>query len=151
MALLRIRKVEALKGFKLRLTLTDGSIVEREVSRLLVGPVFESIRTDPALFGQVRAEGGTVAERRRSLPGRFNMGCASSRRKRRLITAGGGGGGSWSQIVNPPKPHYLFNRGELRALVDARESELAAEIAALEEDYLLKADANKRSLHDRSE
>jgi hypothetical protein len=60
MALLRIRKVEALKGFKLRLTLTDGSIVEREVSRLLVGPVFESIRTDPALFGQVRAEGGTV-------------------------------------------------------------------------------------------
>jgi len=76
---------------------------------------------------------------------------ASSRRKRRLITAGGSGGGSRSQIVNPPKPHYLFNRGELRALVDARESELAAEIAALEEDYLLKADANKRSLHDRSE
>jgi len=79
------------------------------------------------------------------------MGWASSRRKRRLITAGRGGGGSWSQIVNPPKPHYLFSRGELRALVDARESELAAEIAALEEDYLLKADANKRSLHDRSE
>jgi len=60
MALLRIRKVEALKGFKLKLMLTDGSIVEREVSRLLVGPVFESIRTDLVLFGQVRAEGGTV-------------------------------------------------------------------------------------------
>src|SRR5216684_8110803 len=88
-----------------------------------------------------------MAERRRSLPGRFNMGWASSRRKRRLITAGGGGGGSRSQIVNPPKPHCLFNRGELRALVDARESELAAEIAALEEDYLLKADANKPSTY----
>ncbi len=34
MALLRILKVEALKGFKLKLTLTDGSIIEREVSRL---------------------------------------------------------------------------------------------------------------------
>jgi len=60
MALLRIHKVEVLKGFKLRLTLTDGSIVEREVSRLLVGPVFEKIRSDPAFFAQVRAEGGTV-------------------------------------------------------------------------------------------
>jgi hypothetical protein len=45
--------------------------------------------------------------------------------------------------VNPPKPYYLCNRGELRAVVDARKRELAAEIAALEEDYLLKADANK--------
>jgi Protein of unknown function (DUF2442) len=60
MALLRIREVKALEGFRLRLTLTDGSVIEREVSRLLVGPVFEKIRTDRALFGQVRAEGGTV-------------------------------------------------------------------------------------------
>ncbi len=60
MALLRIRGVEALEGFRLRLTLTDGSVVEREVLRLLVGPVFEKIRSDPALFAQVRAESGTV-------------------------------------------------------------------------------------------
>jgi len=40
MALLRIRMVEALEGFKLRLTLTDGSMIEREVSHLLIGPVF---------------------------------------------------------------------------------------------------------------
>jgi hypothetical protein len=60
MALLRIRKVEPLLGFKLRLTRTDGSVIERDVSSLLVGPVFEKIRKDPALFVQVRAEGGTV-------------------------------------------------------------------------------------------
>ena len=60
MALLRIRMVEALEGFKLRLTLTDGSTIQREVSHLLMGPVFEGIRSDPKLFAQVRAEGGTV-------------------------------------------------------------------------------------------
>jgi hypothetical protein len=60
MALLRIREVKALEGLKLRLTLTDGSVIERDVSRLLAGPVFEEIRRDPALFAQVRVEGGTV-------------------------------------------------------------------------------------------
>lgn len=60
MALLRIREAQPLEGFKLRLTLTDGSTIEREVSHLLVGPVFEKIRRDPALFAQVRVEGGTV-------------------------------------------------------------------------------------------
>ncbi len=60
MALLRIREVKALEGFKLRLTLTDGSVIERDVSRLLIGPVFEAIRKDPAVFAKVRVEGGTV-------------------------------------------------------------------------------------------
>ncbi|MBV8139590.1 MAG: DUF2442 domain-containing protein [Deltaproteobacteria bacterium] len=60
MPLLRIRMVEALEGFKLRLTLTDGSKIEREVSHLLMGPVFVGIRNTPKLFAQVRAEGGTV-------------------------------------------------------------------------------------------
>jgi len=60
MALLRIREVEALQGFKLRLTLTDGSVIERDVSRLLVGPVFEPIRKDLTVFAKVRVEGGTV-------------------------------------------------------------------------------------------
>jgi Protein of unknown function (DUF2442) len=61
MALLRVRKAEPLPGFKLKLTLTNCSTIEREVSRLLVGPVFENIRKDPALFAQVRVEAGTVA------------------------------------------------------------------------------------------
>ncbi|HLH75285.1 MAG TPA: DUF2442 domain-containing protein [Candidatus Binataceae bacterium] len=60
MALLRTREAQPLEGFKLRLTLTDGSVIERDVSRLLVGPVLEKIRRDPALFAQVRVEGGTV-------------------------------------------------------------------------------------------
>ena len=60
MALLRIREVRVLDGFKLRLTLTDGSVIERDVSRLMVGPVFEPIRKDPQLFATVRVEGGTV-------------------------------------------------------------------------------------------
>ena len=60
MPLLRIRDVEALDGFKLRLTLTDGSTIDRDVSHLLVGPVFDLIRKEPVLFAQVRAEAGTV-------------------------------------------------------------------------------------------
>ncbi len=60
MALLRIREVKVLEGFKLRLTLTDGSVIERDVSHLLVGPVFEPIRKDPSVFARVRVEGGTV-------------------------------------------------------------------------------------------
>lgn len=60
MALLRIREVKALEGFKLKLALTDGSVIERDVSRLLAGPVFEPIRKDPAVFAKVRVEGGTV-------------------------------------------------------------------------------------------
>ena len=34
MALLRIREAEALEGFKLRLTLTDGSVIKRDVRAL---------------------------------------------------------------------------------------------------------------------
>jgi Protein of unknown function (DUF2442) len=60
MALLRIREVEALDGFNLKLALTDGSVIERDVSRLLVGPVFEPIRKDPSFFAKARVEGGTV-------------------------------------------------------------------------------------------
>jgi hypothetical protein len=60
MALLRIHEVKAHEAFKLRLSLTDGSVIERDVSRLLVGPIFEPIRQDPALFAKVRVEGGTV-------------------------------------------------------------------------------------------
>ena len=60
MPLLRVRKVNALEGFNLRLELTDGSVVQRDVSRLLVGPVFEPIRKDPEAFKRVHVGGGTV-------------------------------------------------------------------------------------------
>ena len=60
MTLLRIRDVTPAGGFRLRLTLTDGSMVERDVTDLLVGPIFEPIRNDPASFKKVRVEEGTV-------------------------------------------------------------------------------------------
>ena len=60
MGLLRIHEVRALEDFKLRLTLTDGSVIERDVAGLLVGPVFDPIRKDLAAFARVRADGGTV-------------------------------------------------------------------------------------------
>lgn len=61
MSFVRISNAEALPGFKLRLTLTDGRVVERDVAPLLKGPVFEQIRNDPAEFARLRVEGGTVA------------------------------------------------------------------------------------------
>ena len=43
------------------MTLTDGSVIERDVTPWLQGPVFEPLRADPALFRQVRVEAGTLA------------------------------------------------------------------------------------------
>jgi hypothetical protein len=57
--MLRIRHAEATGAGTLRLTLTDGSIIERDVRALLVGPVLSPLR-DPALFRRVRVEDGTV-------------------------------------------------------------------------------------------
>jgi len=60
MELLGIEAVEPREGFCLRLTLDDGSVIERDVSMLLNGPIFDPVR-DPEVFRQVRVEGGTVA------------------------------------------------------------------------------------------
>jgi hypothetical protein len=60
MGLLRIRAAIPLEGFCLRLTLTNGTTVERDLSPLLVGPVFEAVRSDRAVFCRVRVEDGTV-------------------------------------------------------------------------------------------
>ena len=60
MSLLRIHEVAPLDGWRLRLTLTDGSVIERDLSGLLTGPVFEPLKANPSLFRQVRVENGTV-------------------------------------------------------------------------------------------
>lgn len=60
MGLLRVRDVRVLEDFKMELTLTDGSVIERDVSGLLAGPVFDHVRNDPAVFAKARAEDGTV-------------------------------------------------------------------------------------------
>lgn len=56
----RIRQVDPLDGFRLRLRLTNDAVVERDISELMRGPVFEDLRRDPAKFRDVRVEGGTV-------------------------------------------------------------------------------------------
>lgn len=60
MPLLRIREVAPTEGFCLRLTLTDGAVVERDLTELLVGPVFEPLRSDLGNFRKVTVEAGTI-------------------------------------------------------------------------------------------
>ena len=58
--LTRVRTAAPLDGRRLRRTLTDGAVVERDVQDLLWGPVFTRLRKDDALFRRVRARYGTV-------------------------------------------------------------------------------------------
>jgi hypothetical protein len=60
MLLVRIREVVALDGFRVRLALTDGTTVERDLSDLLVGPIFNPIRRDHTAFARVRVEAGAL-------------------------------------------------------------------------------------------
>jgi hypothetical protein len=54
--MLRIRGVDLLGGFRVRLSLTDGASREVDLEPYLNGPVFESIRTDPARFQAIRVD-----------------------------------------------------------------------------------------------
>ena len=58
--LIRVRDVAPLDGLRLRLTLSDGSVVERDLSALASGPLFEPLR-DLQFFQAVRVEGGSTA------------------------------------------------------------------------------------------
>ena len=60
MSLIRIRSVEPVRGYVVRLTLSDGTLCERDLSQLLKGPVFSKIRQSQTRFDEVRAEGGTL-------------------------------------------------------------------------------------------
>lgn len=52
----RIRAVEPLKDFQVRLEFTDGSVKEVDLQRYLHGPIFDAIRTDPQLFRSVKVD-----------------------------------------------------------------------------------------------
>ena len=52
----RIVGVETLGGFRVRLSLTDGSTREVDIGPYLNGPVFEPVRDDPAFFRSVRVD-----------------------------------------------------------------------------------------------
>lgn len=58
--MLRIREALPLGGYRLQLTLTDGTIVERDLESLLIGPVFAPIRQHPEVFRRVRVHRGTL-------------------------------------------------------------------------------------------
>ena len=60
--MIRISDVRPLQGRTVRLTLTDGSVVERDLSALLDGVgVFKRISFDDAAFREVYVDYGTLA------------------------------------------------------------------------------------------
>lgn len=60
-ALVRVQSVEPREGFKVNIRFTDGSSREVNLAPYLRGPIFEPIRNDPALFGAMQVEEGTIA------------------------------------------------------------------------------------------
>lgn len=60
MSLVRIIGATPLDGFHVRLTLSDGREVDRDLEPLLTGPVFDLIRTDPHVFRRLRVDAGTL-------------------------------------------------------------------------------------------
>jgi hypothetical protein len=60
MAAVHIQSINPLQGHCLRLTLTDGSMIERDIAALMGGPLFTPILLDPSLFRAASVEGDTV-------------------------------------------------------------------------------------------
>lgn len=60
-SMLEITRADPISGRLVRLVLSDGSVVERDLSDLLHGPVFERIASDDGAFRQLRALDGTIA------------------------------------------------------------------------------------------
>ncbi len=59
--MLEVAGVEPLDGYWLRLTLSDGQIIEREVGDAMSGPVFEPVRADREVFEAAFVDAGSVA------------------------------------------------------------------------------------------
>ena len=59
--LVRVRDAKPLDGFRARLVFEDGTQKEIDLGPYLHGPVFESVRSDPAVFRSLKVEGGTIA------------------------------------------------------------------------------------------
>ena len=60
-SLVRVRSVEPLAGFKVRLWFEDGTQKEINLEPYLRGPIFEPIRNDLVLFRSMKIEGNTIA------------------------------------------------------------------------------------------
>ena len=60
MAMTRVQEATALPGHRLRLELTDGRTLEREVRDLLKGELLEPLLRDPAAFAGFTVKDGAV-------------------------------------------------------------------------------------------
>jgi hypothetical protein len=54
--MVRVRSVEVIESFRVRLVFTDATEKEIDLEVFLRGPVFESIRSDPTVFRSVRVD-----------------------------------------------------------------------------------------------
>jgi hypothetical protein len=59
--MLHVKAVEVLEGYWLRLTLSNGDVVDRDVQDLIRGGVFEPLRQRRDLFEAAFVDGTTVA------------------------------------------------------------------------------------------
>ncbi len=59
--LVRVRDVEPLTGFGVRVEFEDGTIKEIRLEPYLHGPIFEPIRIDSSVFRSVKVQGITIA------------------------------------------------------------------------------------------
>jgi len=58
--MLRIRSAKPLDDYRVRLTLTDGDTVERDLTEIIWGPVFQPLLDNYAQFRLVQVEAGTL-------------------------------------------------------------------------------------------
>ena len=58
--MLRVHRATALDDYKVSLTLTSGEVIQRDLSAVLWGPVFEPLRQDPTRFRALSVQAGTI-------------------------------------------------------------------------------------------
>ncbi|MBM3334880.1 DUF2442 domain-containing protein [Candidatus Sumerlaeota bacterium] len=57
----RVRTIEPLRGFNVRVTFENNTRREIDLEPYLRGPIFEPVRNDPTIFRAMKVEGGTIA------------------------------------------------------------------------------------------
>ena len=58
--LVRVKAIEALEGFKVRVEFEDGTQKQLDLQPYLRGPIFEPIRNDPIMFRSMKVSDGTI-------------------------------------------------------------------------------------------
>jgi hypothetical protein len=58
--LVRVKAVEPLEMFRVRITFQNGIVKEVDLEKFLRGEIFELIRRDPNVFRSIKVIGGTI-------------------------------------------------------------------------------------------